>query len=55
MAMGFVAVDVERANPDLASICQIGMVEFQYGKVSSVWQALVDPEDDFDPVNVSIH
>ncbi len=51
----FVAVDVETANPDLASICQVGTVVFVNGQVRDSWESLVDPEDEFDPINVSIH
>lgn len=53
--MDFVAIDVETANPDMASICQIGMAGFADGKLVHEWSALVDPEDYFDDVNVSIH
>lgn len=51
----FVAVDVETANADLASICQIGVVVFDDTGPASTWQSLVNPEDVFDDVNVSIH
>src|SRR6266498_2996827 len=51
----FVAVDVETANPDFASICQIGLVKFADGAIVEEWQSLVNPEDDFDSLNVSIH
>jgi hypothetical protein len=27
--MGFVAIDVEIANPDMASICQIGLARYE--------------------------
>lgn len=53
--MDFIALDVETANPDLASICQIGIVEFQEGKISSELERLVNPEDYFDGMNVFIH
>lgn len=53
--MDFISIDVETANPDFSSICQIGLVEFKGGVISESWQRLVDPEDFFDPVNVSIH
>jgi DNA polymerase-3 subunit epsilon len=53
--MRFVAIDVETANPDLASICQIGTASFSGGSVSATWQSLVNPEDFFDEWNVSIH
>jgi DNA polymerase-3 subunit epsilon len=53
--MKFVAIDVETANADLASICQIGIAIFRDNQLLATWQSLVDPEDEFDPVNVSIH
>ncbi len=53
--MDFVAIDVETANPDAASICQVGLAGFENGRVQESWQTLVDPEDYFDGVNVSIH
>ena len=53
--MDFVAVDVETANADLASICQIGLVVFERGRVVRTWETLVDPAAPFDPVNESIH
>jgi DNA polymerase III subunit epsilon len=55
MSDRFVAIDVETANADLASICQIGVVSFQHGEVAEAWKTLIDPEDEFDGVNVSIH
>lgn len=52
----FTAIDVETANADLASICQIGIVRFDDGGVIvDEWSSLVNPEDDFDAMNVSIH
>ena len=53
--MDFVAIDVETANPDLASICQVGLVTFKDSKPSYTFQALVNPEDEFSPINISIH
>ncbi len=53
--MRFIAIDVETANPDLASICQIGLATFRDGSAATTWGRLVNPEDDFDPVNVAIH
>ncbi len=51
----FIALDVETANADLASIYSIGLVHFKGGDVFKSITVLVDPEDDFDPINVSIH
>ena len=53
--MQFVAIDVETANPDLSSICQIGIVSFDNGAITATWQRLVNPEDYFNPWNMSIH
>lgn len=53
--MDFVVVDVETANPNLASICQIGIAPFRNGVSEQPCQWLVNPQDYFDPMNVSIH
>lgn len=53
--MEFVAIDVETANADMASICQIGIARYRQGSLVEEWSSLVDPEDWFDWVNVSIH
>lgn len=53
--MKFVAIDVETANADMASICSIGVASFEHGALASEWYSLIDPDDFFDPVNVSIH
>lgn len=53
--MRFVAVDVETANADMASICSIGVVAFEAGVSTTEWYSLVDPRDYFDNMNVSIH
>ncbi|MBC7852420.1 MAG: hypothetical protein IAF94_03205 [Pirellulaceae bacterium] len=53
--MDFVTVDVETANADLASICHVGIVEFKNGEVANAWEWLVNPDDYFNDVNVSIH
>jgi DNA polymerase-3 subunit epsilon len=43
--MEFVAIDVETANADMSSVCQIGMAVFIDGILSSEWKTYVDPED----------
>ena len=45
----FNAIDVETANADRASICQIGIVHVRDGEIEDRWQTLVNPEDWFDP------
>ena len=53
--MEFMAVDVETANADMASICQIGIAVYRDATLATEWKTLVDPEDFFDAINVSIH
>jgi DNA polymerase-3 subunit epsilon len=53
--MEFVALDVETANADRSSICQIGLAHFMDGSVREEWVTYVDPEDCFDGFNTSIH
>lgn len=53
--MDFVAIDVETANADMSSICQIGLVYFRKGELCEEWKSYVDPEDFFDGINISIH
>lgn len=53
--MSFIAIDVETANTDLSSICQIGLVKYINGILVDEWKTFVNPEDYFDGFNVSIH
>jgi DNA polymerase-3 subunit epsilon len=55
MLMDFVALDVETANSDMSSICQIGIACFRNGEILDEWETYVDPEDYFDGINISIH
>jgi DNA polymerase-3 subunit epsilon len=51
----FVALDVETANPDMASICQVGLVRYVDGYIKDELGTYIDPQDYFDGFNVSIH
>lgn len=53
--MNFVAVDVETANSDRASICQIGIAVFKDGKLADEWVSLINPEDQFPHWNIKVH
>ncbi len=53
--MNFVAIDVETANSDMASICQIGIAKFENGALVEEWVSLLNPQDYFDFINISIH
>ena len=52
----YVALDVETANSDCASICQVGIAEFDsQGALGRTWASIIDPEDRFAWMNVRIH
>ena len=53
--MNFVVIDVETANHDLSSIRQVGIASFNDGLLRNSWESLVNPQDEFDPLCVSIH
>lgn len=53
--MEFIALDVETANPDMSSICQIGIVKYKDGVVVDEWVTLVNPEDYFFFANIDVH
>ena len=51
----FVAIDVETANSDCGSICQIGVVRVEQSEIVDEWQTLVDPRTPFTDRNIGIH
>jgi DNA polymerase-3 subunit epsilon len=53
--MDFVAVDVETANTDVGSICQVGLAGYKNGILVREWVSLVDPEEGFSPFNIRVH
>ncbi|MDN5565995.1 MAG: 3'-5' exoribonuclease [Psychrobacter sp.] len=53
--MDFVAIDVETANSNVGSICQIGLAKYADGKLIDSYGTLVNPQADFDALNIGIH
>lgn len=53
--INFAAIDVETANPDYSSVCQVGIAVVRGGEIAEVWSALVDPRTWFHWKNVEIH
>ncbi|CAI0851962.1 DNA polymerase III polC-type [Serratia fonticola] len=51
----YIAIDVETANPNLASICQIGAARFSHGECVDKFVILINPNDYFDDFNISVH
>ena len=51
----FKSVDVETANADPSSICEIGIVHVNQGVFVSQWSTLINPCVPFNADNVAIH
>jgi DNA polymerase III subunit epsilon len=51
----FIALDVETANEDYWSICQIGLAYFKNGEIVDTWESYVNPEVEFSDFNIAIH
>ena len=51
----FNAIDVETANADPSSICQIGIIRVQSGVIKEQLSVLVNPEAQFNDFNVRLH
>ena len=51
----FNAIDVETANSDQSSICQIGIVRVLNGEIQETINMLINPEMTFKSVNVGLH
>ena len=51
----FNAIDVETANSNPASICQVGIVRIRHGEIKGQLSVLVDPEAPFSDFNVQLH
>ena len=55
VALDFVALDVETANKNAGSICQIGLAGFKDGAVIREWSSLINPEEKFRHCNIKVH
>jgi DNA polymerase-3 subunit epsilon len=51
----FYSLDVETANSDAGSICQVGIGLFEGGEVVRAWKSYVDPEEQFNFYNTRVH
>lgn len=51
----FIALDVETANSDAASICQIGLAGVRFDGSIATWACYVDPRDRFSAFNTRLH
>jgi DNA polymerase-3 subunit epsilon len=53
--MDFISLDVETANSDPKSICQIGVAVFKDGELVETWGSLINPQTYLDWMNIQIH
>lgn len=53
--MKYAAIDIETANKDMASICQIGIAVYENHELVEEFCSYIAPEDYFDDYNISIH
>ena len=53
--MMFYSLDVETANYDAASICQIGIGVFENRELVGTWESLIDPGSPFHWSNIRVH
>ena len=53
--MRFYSLDVETANPDQSTICQIGVGVFEDGRLVDTWKSYIDPQDYFHWRFIEIH
>ena len=51
----FYSLDVETANNDSGSICQIGIGLFENGALTGTWKSYIDPEEPFLWSNIRVH
>lgn len=51
----FYSIDVETANWDPGSICSIGIATFKDQKLTDSYHQLINPQDDFDQLNITLH
>ncbi|WP_373320049.1 exonuclease domain-containing protein [Ruegeria spongiae] len=54
-AFRFIALDVETACGDSASICQIGLACVRADHSIQTWSTLIDPQMPFAPFNIELH
>ncbi|MGM0498298.1 MAG: exonuclease domain-containing protein [Bacteroidota bacterium] len=56
MIHSFTAIDLETAHNKRWSICQIGLVKVEHGKISEEVNLLIQPPyNEYKPVNIGIH
>lgn len=55
MVNRFLAVDLEMANDDLTSVCQVGVAVFENNQLVKTWETLVNPQGGFGFYQTRVH
>lgn len=55
MSNRFVSIDLEMANDNLTSVCQIGVAVFEHGKLLKTWETLINPDGEFGYYHTKVH
>lgn len=55
LAEEFTVVDVETANSNRSSICEIAIITWKNKDIINEWYSLVNPQEDFASANIAIH
>lgn len=53
--MNFVVIDFETANASRSSACSLGLVEVEDGRIVQEHVWLIDPQQSFERINITIH
>lgn len=53
--ISFVALDLETANENQSSICQIGLARFINGELVDTFVSFIDPKQEFSQTNIDVH
>jgi len=51
----FYVIDIETANENNSSVCQIGIAGFNENDFKNAWGTYINPEDSFSGINIGIH
>lgn len=55
MSNRFISLDLEMANDNLTSVCQIGLALFEHGRLVHTWETMVNPDGDFGYYQTKVH
>lgn len=51
----FLTLDLEMANDNITSVCQVGLAIFENGNLTDTWESLIKPDGDFGYYQTRVH